>query len=149
MDTPAAGTNYKFGVQQNGLATPATLYFTGEMSGYYLATSENAADGVDVTVEETTGGYYITFTKDGAKKYIDIVARDDNPAKVNAKIVDAPTCVYTWDAARKTMTAKIGENTWYLGCYGTYNTISPSNISYIEDVSKIGVSQFPAGFVVC
>ena len=147
VDAPKAGTAYKFALQQNGLATPATLYFTGEMSGYYLATSEDPAAAVDVMVEEANGGYHISFTKDGAKKYIDIVPRDDNPAKVNAKIVDAPTCVYTWDAERKTMTAKIGEKTWYLGTYGTYNTISPSEIKYIEDVSKIGVDQFPTGFV--
>ena len=149
VDAPKAGTAYKFAMQQNGLATPATLYFTGEMSGYYLATSEDPSAAVDVVVEETTGGYHISFTtKDGAKKYIDIVPRDNDASKTNVIIADAPSAVFTWDAERKTMTTKIGDTVWYMGTYGTYNTVSTSKFSYIEDVSKIGVSQFPATFFV-
>ena len=142
VDAPVAGDSYKFTVEQVELGK--TLYFTGEMSGYYMATSDNVLDTVNVIVEEVEGGYQLYFLKNGVKTYIDIVPRDDNPAKVNVVLTEAPTAVFTWDAERKTMTATVGENTWYLGCYSTYNTISASNVSYIEDVSKIGVSQFPA-----
>ena len=145
VDSPKAGTAYKFALQQNELGK--TLYFTGEMSGYYLATTEDPAAAVDVKLEETTGGFHITFTKDGAKKYINIVPRDTDAAKGNANVADAPTCVYTWDTERKTMVTKIGDHTFYLGTYGTYNTFSVSNFSYIEDATKVGVSQFPSGFV--
>ena len=144
VDAPTAGASYKFFLTQAELGK--TLYFTGEMSGYYLATSEDPMVGVDVTVEEVEGGYRLFFVKAGVKTYIDIVPRDDNPGKVNIILTEEPTAVYTWDAERKTMTATVGENTWYMGTYGTYNTISASNVSYIEDVSKIGVSQFPATF---
>ena len=116
------------------------------MSGYYLATSENPTAGVDVTVEEVEGGYHLSFMKDGVKTYIDIIPREDNPGKVNVVLTETPTAVFTWDAERKTMTAVVGDATWYLGTYSTYNTISASNVSYIEDVTKIGVSQFPATF---
>jgi hypothetical protein len=36
----------------------------------------------------------------------------------------------------------------YLGTYNTYNTMSASDIKYIagDNLAKIGVSQFPAGF---
>ena len=144
VDAPEAGSSYKFALEQAELGK--TLYFTGEMSGFYLATSENVLDAVNVTIEEVEGGYHLFFEKAGVKTYIDIVPRDDNPGKVNVILTEAPTAVFTWDAERKTMTATVGENTWYLGTYGTYNTISASNVSYIEDVSKIGVSQFPATF---
>lgn len=146
VDAPVVGTAYKYALVQ--ATKGVTLYFTGEMDGFYLAMSEDPAAGVDVTVEAAEGGYYISFTKDGAKKYIDIVPREGAEGKVNVVIADAPTAVYTWDAERKTMTTKdkiSGEN-WYLGTYGEYTTISASKISYIEDVTKIGVSQFPAGF---
>ena len=143
-DAPTAGSSYKFALVQ--AERGETLFFTGEMSGYYLATSTSPVDAVDVTVEEVEGGFHLSFLKAGVKTYIDIIPRADNAAKVNVVLTEEPTAVFTWDAERKTMTAKVGEATWYLGTYGTYNTISASNVSYIEDVSKIGVSQFPAGF---
>ena len=144
IDAPVAGASYKYALVQ--AERGETLYFTGEMSGYYLATSTNVLDAVNVTVEEVEGGYQLSFVKAGVKTYIDIVPREDNADKVNVILTETPTVVYTWDAERKTMTATVGANTWYLGTYGTYNTISASNVSYIEDVSKIGVSQFPATF---
>ena len=144
VDAPVAGASYKYFLTQ--AERGETLYFTGEMSGYYLATSTDPMEGVDVTVEEVEGGFRLFFVKAGVKTYIDIVPRDDNPAKVNVKLTKEPTAVFTWDAERKTMTAAVGESTWYLGTYSNYNTISASDVSYIEDVSKIGVSQFPTTF---
>ena len=139
MDTP-----YHFALVQ--AERGETLYFTGEMNGYYLATSTNPANAVNVSIEEVEGGYRMFFDKAGVKTYIDIIPRADNPAKVNVVLTEAPAAVFTWDAERKTMTAAVGESTWYLGTYGTYNTISASDVSYIADVSKIGVSQFPTVF---
>ena len=143
---PVAGTAYKFAVQQNNLGQ--TIYFTGSMSGYYMATSANPFDAVDVYVEDVEGGQRIYFNNaEGVKTYIDVVPRGaDQPGKVNVVLTDAPTCVYTWDAERKTFTTTVEENTWYLGCYNTYNTISASNVSYIEKVEVIGDTQFPSGF---
>ena len=144
VDAPVVGAAYKFALVQ--AERGETLYFTGEMSGNYLAMSTNVLDAVNVSVEETEGGYHLYFVKNGVKTYIDVQPREDNAAKVNIKLVEEPTAVYTWDAERKTLITTVGENTWYMGTYGTYNTISCSNVSYIEDISKIGVSQFPAGF---
>ena len=144
VDVPAVDTAYKFALVQNNLGQ--TLYFTGEMSGYYLAMSENPFDAVDVFVEDVEGGQRLYFVKEEVKTYIDIVPRGaDQPGKVNVILTEAPTCVYTWDAVRKTYTTTVDGNNWYLGTYNTYNTISASNTSYIEDTSKIGESQFPAG----
>ena len=143
---PEVGTAYKFAVAQNNLGK--TLYFTGEMSGYYMATSDNPFDAVDVFVEDVEGGQRIYFMAGETKTYIDVVARgEDNPGKVNVVLTEAPTCVYTWDAERKTfVTNTVADNVWYLGCYNTYNTISASNTSYIENLEVIGATQFPAGF---
>ena len=144
VDVPAVDTAYKFALVQNNLGK--TLYFTGEMSGYYLAMSESPFDAVDVFVEDVDGGQRIYFMKGEVKTYIDIVPRGaDQPGKVNVVLTETPTAVFTWDAERKTYTATVEENTWYLGTYNTYNTISASNVSYIENVEVIGDSQFPAG----
>ena len=143
VDAPEEGATYKFGLVQAELGK--TLYFTGEMSGNYFATSESPAYAVDVTVEAVDGGHRLYFMKGEVKTYIDVIPRADNPEKVNVVLSEAPTCTFTWDAERKTYTTVVNGNAWYLGCYGTYNTISASATSYIEDVTKIGVSQFPAG----
>ena len=140
---PAADTAYKFAVQQNNLGQ--TLYFTGSMNGFYLATSVNPAEGVNVFVENVEGGVRLYFLKGEVKTYIDIVAREDNPAKVKMTVTETPSAVFTWDAERKTYTAKVGEETWYMGTYNTYNTISASATSYIENLEVIGATQFPAG----
>ena len=148
-EIPEVGKTYKFALNQNGLTPPTTLYLTGEMSGNYLATTANVMEAVDVYLEETEGGYYICFNVGEAKKYVNITTytKDDGSLKNTQKIEDAPSVPYTWDAERGTMIADLGElGKFYLGTYGTYNTMSTSNVSYISDVTKIGASQFPAGF---
>lgn len=142
QNTPTAGKSYKYGLYQG--ANKTQLWFTGEMSGYYLAMSEDVKDAVDVTVEAVDGGYRLSFTKDGVKKYIDIVERTDKAGSANVVITDEPTAVLTWDATAKTFFAKIGENTFYLGTYNNFKTISASNISYItgDNASKLDVSQY-------
>ena len=145
VDAPVAGTAYKFALVQNNLGQ--TLYFTGEMSGFYLAMSESPFEAVDVFVEDVDGGQRIYFMAGETKTYIDVVPRgEDQPGKVNVVLTAEPTCVYTWDAERKTYTTTVADNTWYLGTYNTYNTISASNTSYIENLEVIGATQFPAGF---
>ena len=142
---PVAGTAYKYAVQQNNLGQ--TIYFTGEMSGYYMATSANPFDAVDVFVEDVDGGQRIYFNNaDGVKTYVDVIPREDNPAKVNIVLTETPSCVFKWDAERKTFTTTVGENEWYIGCYSSYNTMSASATSYIKDPTVIGDSQFPSGF---
>ncbi len=144
---PEAGATYKFALVQNNLGK--TLYFNGQKSGNYLGTTENPFEAVDVTVEATEGGYYLTFMDGDAKKYINITtySKDDGSLGKTQDIGDEPTCVYTWDAERKTFLAYIEalKDTFYLGTYNTYNTISTSSFSYIEDVTKIGDGQFPLG----
>ena len=141
--TPVVGTAYKFAMQQNELGQ--TLYFTGEMSGYYLATSANPGQGVDVFVEDVEGGQRMYFMKGDVKTYIDVVLREGYTDKCNVIMTEAPTCVYNWDAERGTFVVTLGENKFYIGTYGTYNTFSVSLFKYIEDTTKVGTSQFPGG----
>ncbi len=144
VDAPAVGTAYKYVVEQNEIGK--SLYFTGAMDGYYLATSTNPGDGVDVYLEEVEGGLRVYFMDGSTKTYIDIIPREGYTDKANVTLTAEPTCVYTWDTERGTLVAKLAEASFYLGTYGTYTTFSVSNFTYIEDASKVGVSQFPAGF---
>ena len=141
---PAAGTSAKFYLTQAELGK--TLFFTGAMSGNYLATSEEAAQGVDVTIEEVEGGYRLSFIKDGEKLYIDI--HEYTEGKAGIRLTAEPTATFVWNEECGVFTAEVAGAPRYLGTYSTYNTISASDIKYIagDNLSKINVSQFPAFF---
>ncbi len=144
VDTPAAGTAYKFYLTQANLGQ--TLYFAGSMSGNYLATTDRADLATDVYLESVDGGYRLYFNDGSAKKYIDLY--EYTAGKVGVQITDAPSAVYTWNADAKTLVANVAGGDYYLGTYKTYNTFSASNLSYItgDNASSIGKSNFPGGF---
>lgn len=123
-----------------------TLYFSGAMSGYYFATSENIADAVTVYSEAVEGGYRMYFMDGETKTYLDIVYRDIN--KANVVLTTSPVGVYVWNEEANTWTVTIpeAESTFYLGTYNSYNTISASGVYYItgDNASNVGVSQFVA-----
>ena len=131
------GDVFKFGLYQAN--TAHQIYFAGAMSGEkYLATTIKADEVVDVTVEAVDGGFYLSFTLDGAKKYISVVGG-------KAQITDEAANVWTLNAETSVPVTTVDGTDYYLGCYKTYETISASKTSYIlDDTSKIGVSQFPA-----
>ncbi len=145
---PVPGTAYKFGFYQNNLDNKPFLAFTGKMANtFYFGTSNAIADMVDVYIEETTGGYYIYFMNGSTKTYLDIVPRTDKEGAVNVVMQTSGThSVYTFNTEHKYVYTTVEGTDWYFGTYDQKNTISGSKTSYIEDTSKIGVSQFCAWF---
>ncbi len=141
VTAPEVGVPYKWGIEQGNKGV--NLYFTGTMSGYYGATSENINDGVDVVLEAADGGYYITF-KDasGAKKYITVVIKEENgKTHRNFTIANAPSQVYTYNTQYNTLVTEVNGDELYFGTYDNYNTFS---VSYFSKIS----SSFPAHFYV-
>ncbi len=139
-------TAYKFGLVQGNLEE--TLFFTGEMSGNYLATTENAIAAEDVYVETVDGGYRLYFMAGETKTYIDIYEYKEGKAGI--RLTTEPTAVCTWNEELHILVAaNVAGEDRYLGTYNTYNTISASSTSYItgDNAAKIGVSQFPAYLV--
>ncbi len=138
----ATDTAFKFGLVQGNLEK--TLYFTGAMSGNYLATTESISKAVDVYVEAVEGGYRLYFMAEDAKTYIDIYEYKEGKAGI--RLTTEPTAVYTWNEELHIFITNVAGEDRYLGTYNTYNTISASATSYItgDNAAKIGVSQFPA-----
>ena len=126
------GTAYKFGMAQGNKG--GTVYYLsgGIASQYYLATSSNALEAVDVYVEEANGGYHLYYEK-GGKTYINVekVTGDDGKEHVNAVLGTTATTVYTYDATLKTLTVKIGDATYAFGTRNDkeYTTVGPCDIS--------------------
>ncbi len=68
VTAPVKDTEYYLALTQTN--NKSVHFFTGEMKGFYGATSENSADGVKAKLEEVTGGYNISFQKGGKSIHI-------------------------------------------------------------------------------
>lgn len=129
------GVAYKFVIDQTTLGKK--YFFTGTMSTYYGASSENAADAVNVYLEETTGGYNLYFMSGNVKKYIVIVL---NGTHYNFTISDSTSSVWTFDTTYYTLTTETNGVKVYMGTYDTYTTFGGS------EYEKHIASSFPARF---
>jgi len=121
VDSPVVGTAYKFGMFQTNLDKFG--FITGNMKNtHYFETTDDYSKGLDVYLEETTGGYYLYTTINGTKTYINIVVSGNYK---NAKYEAAPSTVYTYDTAKKALVTTIDTAVYTLGGYGTFDTICP------------------------
>ncbi|MBE6960396.1 MAG: hypothetical protein E7448_06715 [Ruminococcaceae bacterium] len=145
---PVAGTGYKFALVQANVGK--VLYFNGKMDGKYFAASENVAEAVDVYVEEAEGGYYFYFVDGTVKTYLSLEGYLDNNNRQKAavKLTTEATTVFTFSSDANTFIHTIGEDSFYLGTYGTYETMSASSTYYItgDKAADVGVNQFPSYF---
>ena len=134
------GKAYKFFINQEGLGK--VLYFAGAMDGYYGATTEVFAEGVDVFFETNGSGYSLYFMLDGAKKYITaVVSEKDGKTYKNFAIADKASTVWTFDTTNYTLTCDLEGTTCYMGTYGTYKTFSVSSIDKLA-------TSYPSRFVL-
>lgn len=129
---PKENTAYKFYLTQKNLGK--LYYINGEMSGYYMATVESSDEAIDVYAELVDGGFklYVNSPVDGTKTYISIVSATGTDGKehINAVYSTTDGCVFTMNTEYNTPVAVIGEDTYYLGTYGTNSTFGASKISY-------------------
>lgn len=124
---------YKLGLYQGNNAK--YVFVTGAMSGYYGAMSENAAEAADVKLIAVEGGYQIQLTVNGVVSYLELT---QSGTYTNVGFVEQPSdFVWTYNAEHNTFTHVFGSDTFYIGTYNTYNTLSASKLD------KIGTS-FPA-----
>ena len=145
-EMPAVDTPFVLALDQTKLGK--TLYFAGDMSGFYYKTTENILEAVEVKIEAVEGGYRIYFMKDDAKQYLDIIPREGATGKVNVTISATPSAVYTFDSELGVFTATVEGKTWYLGTFNTNTTLSASETYRIsgDNASTVGVSQFVCYF---
>jgi hypothetical protein len=146
VTAPVAGTSYKMAMYQ--AANDAIYYATGEMNGYYLATTTDASAAAVMVLEATDGGYYIKL----GDNYLTIVGRLSN-SKLSTSISLTATAstVFTIGENSSLNVALTMDNdgttlegTFYLGTYGSNVTIGASNVSYItgDNAANVDVSQY-------
>ncbi len=136
--TPEIGKAYKLGMFST--AKDAEYYFTGKMSGYYGATDTAFENGIDVFVEQASGGYYLYFKNDaGQKQYISLVHVFNNGGEhYNFVFNSAPNSVFTWDTEKYSFKTTVNNQICYIGTYGIYVTMS------VLQTSKLGDNDYYA-----
>ncbi len=144
VELPVLDVNatYKFSLYQATLEK--TLYLNGAMSGYYMATTEDAAEAIDIYVELSNGGYKFYMNFDNTKFYITMIS---SGKYVNMNYSDKDGVAFRYDATKKCWYTNVNGTDYYPGTYtksdGTaYSTVSASMTSYITD-SNLGITQFP------
>ena len=127
------GQAYK--VSMNQTKAGKVVYFTGTMSGYYYATSEDVKSAVDVYVEIVAGGYHLYFlNSSNEKQYLNMVEAEGTDGKmhVNAVYGSEATTLLTYSKELKTFVTVLSDVEY---CFGTrndktYTTIGTSATSY-------------------
>ena len=159
---PVVGTGYYLQIEQN--AAKKVLFFNGkpesESKTYRLAMTTNPSTAALVYVEAAEGvdgAYRLYFMNGDVKTYLVVKEYTDDDAAPGAGKgtltweTETPAEYYTYDANAKTFihTDADGEDSYYMGTYSTYETISVSNASYItgDSANKVDASQFPVRFV--
>ena len=129
--TPEIGKAYKL-----GLFSTTEYFFTGSMvSTYYGASDTDYTKGVDVYLEQASGGYYLYFkNSSGQKQYINIVASNDHR---NFSYSSTATSVFVWDTAKSTLKTTVAGEYCYIGNYGTYSSMNGLKESNLKDTDYL------------
>ena len=123
VTAPVAGTAYKLGLVHGGKGN-AIYYLTGaEKPNYpwYLLSTTNEAEAVDVFVEEVDGGLRLYFMASGVKTYVDM---HKDGTHYSLRLTTEPTAVYTWNTEYNTFVATVDDKDCFIGTYNTYDTFS-------------------------
>lgn len=148
---PEIGKTYKLAIDQTNLNK--TLYMNGKMNGYYQGTTENDAEGIDVTLEGSLDACKMSFDDNGTKKYLEAIMSGTHK---NGVFSETSTMTWSYDSTLKTMIANLDGTECFLGTYSSYNTFSvnekgKANTSYVshfvtklEDSEKVKVTGVTA-----
>lgn len=146
VTAPEAGVAYKFYLVHATLGK--TLYATQELQNdKYIITTTDAAAGADFYAEAVEGGYKIYTMIDGAKKYITGSVKEVEEGKFSKYLnYSDEGSVWYYNATVNAWLTMINGGEYVVGTYGTFETMSISESSYIT-AENTGKTQFPAGFI--
>ena len=113
---PVAGKAYHFGLINTNVDTNIHYVCGGMASTYYLATSTDEAEALDIYVEKVSGGYYLYALSNGEKLYINLIV---DGRYVNAKYDQTPSTVFTYSDNFETLTAKVNDEDYLIGVPST------------------------------
>ncbi len=142
-NAPVEDVAYKFYMTQ--VTVGKTLYLNGETQNdkFLVATTDPAA-ALDFYAEKVDGGYKFFAKVGDAKVYLHAATETSADGKVSKFLyyTAESNVVYTYKADTNAWYTIIDGAEYVIGTYGSYETASLSNSSYMTPEST-GVSQFP------
>ncbi|MCH5156381.1 MAG: hypothetical protein J1G02_00720 [Clostridiales bacterium] len=137
IEAPVTDSYVKLAMPQTVSGKDVLLYATGEMSGYYFATSEDASDGALYQIIAEGEGYVIKC----GDNYVEVVASGNYlNVKYQAKTAGF---LWNWNETLKVFTATVGSNTCFLGTT-TFQTIGAEKLTN----GAFATNAHPAYFTV-
>lgn len=128
-------TEVALGVLQTN--THKQYYALSELSDRYLKTTEISTSAHKFRVVPVEGGVNV---KVDDTKYLGLGLNTDNKAAV---LISETAYLFKWNDIANTLTGTIGEDTYYMGTYGTYNTVSVSKLDYLIKEGALVYGQCP------
>ena len=141
---PQENVAYKLYIAHEG----KDLYFTGAPKNtkypWYLGTTQNSADAIDLYIQNVDGGFLIYAEVSGATKYLSVVKSGTHTSSFFYTVEELRTelsdntvnpSVWTYDADMGTIVTMLGEEKCFVGCDATFDTIAGQ-----YDVSEAGMS---------
>ena len=148
---PEENKAYKIFLKQLDLGyTLYALNTTQDGQNKFINTTLDPKEAADFYMEEVDGGYKIYTMIDDVKTYVHAKTTTGSDGKVSKFIGFATETdsVFVYDSEKGVYTVTINGAIYGVGTYGSYETISLSDITYFTD-DKINVKegQFPIGFM--
>ena len=144
VSEPQENTAYVLYLYQANKAK--NYYLTGAMEGNFLGTTDDATKAADVYAEKLDNGVKIyVLDATGAKSYIKLTEYEKDGKTKASVAFDAEGSVFTYNAQFSMWTCNTGNDSFYLGTYNDYTTISASASSFVK-VDNVGKTQFCANF---
>ena len=150
VTSPVAGVAYKLFVNQLTLNSDGyRLFAKNEAStaeNKFVKTTTNPLEAAEFFAEVVDGGYKFYTTVDGAKMYLDArtTAADDGKISKFLGFYAEGQAVFTFQSDIQTWVTTIDGYQYGIGTYGSYDTLSLSEIKHFT-VDKINVvgGQYP------
>lgn len=135
------GKGYYLATNQKKLGK--TLYAVNKLDGNFLTTTDDYTKADKIYVEKDGEAYRVYFVNKDVKSYISykIGQNKDKKDTPYITLVKENAAAWNWDSKNNCFSTKITlgekEETYYFGTYGTFDTVSLSNTSYVS-------SSFPS-----
>lgn len=123
---------YLFGMVQENVSTEDVYFLDGGMNGFYMTTTTDEYEAIEVWLESTDGGYYLyALDENDDKVYINMVVSADG-AHVNGVYEYTASTVYTYDWDLWTLVSEVNGDIYAFGTRNdrNYTTMGPVKVSY-------------------
>ena len=150
--TPEADKAYKIFLEQVDLGyTLYALNTTKDGQNKFINTTRDPKEAANFYMEAVDGGYKIYTMIDGVKNYVHATATAKTEGTGFTKAIGFATetdCVFVYDAEKLVWTVTINGETFGVGTYSEFDTISISEMKYFKsDNINVKDGQFPIGFM--